>query len=101
MLEGENKINNSSLKKDCPDDFERAMAIWEFIKAAAPSDRAELIRAFYPSIFEKNPEDTDLGLEAHPIPQEPDFDPDEFDTSDETVDEGINPMWDADWDDVF
>lgn len=101
MLEGENKIDNSSLKEDCPDDFERAIAIWEFIKAAAPPDRAELIRAFYPSIFEGGAKDIDPESEARPVPQELDPGPDEFDTSDETVDEGLNPMWDADWDDVF
>ena len=59
MLDGEDKIKDLEAKlQDTVDEIERAIAIWEFIKAAAPPDRAELIRAFYSSIFEKKTGDS-------------------------------------------
>lgn len=102
MLDKEDRIKdpNPEVQEEI-DKVEKAIAVWEFIKATAPAERGELIRGLFPSLFEKKSEDTDSALEAYLSPQEPSFGPDEFDTDDGDVGKDLNPMWDADWDDVF
>lgn len=102
MLDKEDRIKDPNPKvQEEIDKVEKAIAVWEFIKATAPAERGELIRRLFPSLFEKKSEDTDSALEAYLSPQELDFGPDEFDTDVSGVDEDLDPMWDADWDDVF